>query len=32
MLQGKKLGSNEEMIAESEAYFKAKDETNYVDE
>ena len=27
MLQGKRFGSNEEVIAETEAYFKAKDKS-----
>ena len=29
MLQGKRFGSNEEMIAETEAYFEAKDKSFY---
>ena len=29
MLEGKRFGSNEEMIAETEAYFEAKDESFY---
>ena len=29
MLQGKKFGSNEEVIAETEAYFEAKDKSFY---
>ena len=29
MLQGKKFGSNEEVIAETEAYFESKDESFY---
>ena len=29
MLQGKKFGSDEEVIAETEAYFKSKDDTFY---
>ena len=29
MLPGKKFGSNEEVIAETEAYFKSKDESFY---
>ena len=28
-LQGKRFGSNEEMIAETEAYFESKDESFY---
>ena len=29
MLQGKRFGSNEEEIAETEAYFQSKDESFY---
>ena len=29
MLQGKRFGSNEEVIAETEAYFESKDESFY---
>ena len=29
MLQGKKFGSSEEVISESEAYFEAKDKSFY---
>ena len=29
MLQGKRFGSNEEMISETEAYFEAKDKSFY---
>ena len=29
MLQGKRFGSNEEVIAETEAYFESKDESVY---
>ncbi|KOX68116.1 Histone-lysine N-methyltransferase SETMAR [Melipona quadrifasciata] len=29
MLQGKKFGSNEEVIAETEAYFESKDKSFY---
>ena len=29
MLQGKRFGSNKEMIAETEAYFEGKDESFY---
>ena len=29
MLQGKRFGSNEEVIVESEAYFESKDESFY---
>ena len=29
LLQGKRLGSNEEVIAETEAYFEAKDKSFY---
>ena len=29
MLQGKRFGSNEEVIAETEAYFEAKDKLTY---
>ena len=29
MLQGNKFGSNEEVIAESEAYFESKDKSFY---
>ena len=29
MLQGKRFGSNEEVIAENDAYFKAKDKSFY---
>ena len=29
MLQGKRFGSNEEVIAETEAYFEAKDKSFY---
>ena len=29
MLQGKRIGSNEEVIAETEAYFEAKDKSFY---
>ena len=29
MLQGKKFGSNQEVIAETEAYFEAKDRSFY---
>ena len=29
MLQGKKFGSNEEVVAETEAYFENKDEAFY---
>ena len=29
MLQGKRFGSNEELIAETEAYFEAKDKSFY---
>ena len=29
MLQGKRFGSNEEVIGETEAYFKAKDKSFY---
>ena len=29
MLQGKRFGSNEEVIAETEAYFEGKDESFY---
>lgn len=29
MLQGKKFGSNEEVIAETEAYFASKDKSFY---
>ena len=29
MLQGKRFGSNEEVIAETKAYFESKDETFY---
>ena len=29
MLQGKRFGSNEKVIAETEAYFKSKDESFY---
>ena len=29
MLQGKRFGSNEEVISESEAYFEVKDESFY---
>ena len=29
MLQGKKFGSNEEVIAETEAYFEVKDKSFY---
>ena len=29
MLQGKRFGSNEEMISETEAYFEAKDRSFY---
>ena len=29
MLQGKRLGSNEEMIAETEAYFESRDGSFY---
>ncbi len=29
MLQGKRFGSNEEVIAANEAYFKAKDKSFY---
>lgn len=30
MLQGKTFGSKEEVIAETEAYFKAKDKSFYI--
>ena len=29
MLQGKRFGSNEEVVAETEAYFESKDESFY---
>ena len=29
MLQGKRFGSNEKVIAETEAYFESKDESFY---
>ena len=29
MPQGKRIGSNEEVIAETEAYFESKDESSY---
>ena len=29
MFQGKRFGSNEEVIAETEAYFEAKDKSSY---
>ena len=29
MLQGKRFGSNEEVLAETEAYFESKDESFY---
>ena len=30
MLQGKKFGSNEEVIAETETYFESKDKSFYI--